>query len=163
MLRERGLVKEAGESFLTSDSTLGHFCKKLRHSWQMPKLIGIRNRFLRFPKLPELYQQRLQPVENRELEWLLAVAPYIHVGYNADDFIEELERLVNVSPANICVVLGKVLESFVPTFDFQDRLKSLLIKLWKLGKSQEAISYANQLRHLPGMAQLFTKMTEGTI
>ena len=105
----------------------------------------------------------IKVVEDREWGWLLAVAPYVHVGYNADDFIEELERLVNVSPANICVVLGKVLESFVPTFDFQDRLKSLLVKLWKLGKSQEAIAYANQLRHLPGMAQLFTKMTEGTI
>lgn len=102
-------------------------------------------------------------VEDRERDWLLAVAPYVHVGYNADDFIEELDRLVEVSPDNICVVLGRMLESFTPTFDFQDRLKSLLVKLSKLGKLQEAISYANQLRHLPGMAQLFAKMVDGTV
>lgn len=101
-------------------------------------------------------------VEDRERDWLLAVAPYVHVGYNADDFIEELDRLVEVSPANICAVLGKVLETFAPTFDFQDRLKSLLVKLSKLGHSKEAISYANHLRHLPGMAQLFSELTEGS-
>ena len=78
------------------------------------------------------------------------MAPYVYIGYNADDFIEELDRLVEVSPENICVVLGVVLESFRPTFDFQNRLKSLLVKLSKLGKLQEAIAYANQLRHLPG-------------
>ena len=104
----------------------------------------------------------IKEVKDRERDWLLAVAPYVHVGYNADDFIEELDRLVEVSPANICVVLGKVLETFVPTFDFQDRLKSLLVKLSKLGQSEEAILYANRLRHLPGMAQLFSQLTEGS-
>jgi hypothetical protein len=104
----------------------------------------------------------LKKVEDRERDWLLAVAPYVHVGYNADDFIEELDRLVEVSPANICVVLGKLLETFVPTFDFQDQLKSLLVKLSKLGQAKEAISYANHLRHLPGMAQLFSQLTEGS-
>jgi hypothetical protein len=102
-------------------------------------------------------------VEDREMDWLLAVAPYVHVGYNAGDFIEELDRLVEVSPGNICIVLGKVLETFVPTFDFQDRLKSFLVKLSNRGQSQGAISNANHLRHLPGMQQLFTKMTEGSI
>ena len=121
------------------------------------------------PEAPEKLLSKLgrlscyiKVVEDRERDWLLAVAPYVHVGYNADDFIEELDRLVEVSPANICVVLGKVLETFVPTFDFQDRLKSLLVKLSKLGQSKEAISYANHLRHLPGMAQLFAKMTESS-
>lgn len=99
-------------------------------------------------------------VEDRERDWLLSVAPYVHVGHNVNNFIEELDRLVEVSPANICIVLGKVLETFVPSFDFQDRLKSLLEKLWKLGHSNEAISFANQLRHLPGMAQFFSKLTE---
>jgi hypothetical protein len=59
-------------------------------------------------------------------------------------------------------VLGKLLETFVPTFDFQDQLKSLLVKLSKLGQAKEAISYANHLRHLPGMAQLFSQLTEGS-
>lgn len=105
----------------------------------------------------------LKEVGDREQAWLLSVAQYVHVGYNTDDFIEELERLVDVSPDNISVVLGKVLESSAPTFDFQDRLKSLLSKLSKLGKAEDAIFYANRIRHLPGMAQLFTKITEGPV
>lgn len=102
-------------------------------------------------------------VEDRERDWLLAVAPYVHVGYNAVDFIKELDRLVEVSPANICVVFEKVLETFVPTYDFQDRLKSLLVKLSRLGRRNEAISYANRLRHLSGMPQLFEKIADGFI
>ncbi len=104
----------------------------------------------------------IKSVEDREQEWLLAVAPYVHVGYNADDFIQELDRLADISPAKISAVLGKVLETFVPTFDFQDRLKSLLTKLSRLGKLQEAILYADQLRHLQGMAQLYAKLTAGS-
>jgi hypothetical protein len=99
-------------------------------------------------------------VEARELDWLLAVAPYVHVGYNADNFIEQLDRLVECNSAEICIVLGKMLETFLPTFDFQDRLKSLLMKLAELGESEKAIFYANQLRHLPGMAQLYAQLTD---
>lgn len=99
-------------------------------------------------------------VEAREVDWLLAVAPYVHVGYNADNFIEQLDRLVDCNSAEICIVLGKLLETFLPTFDFQDRLKSLLMKLAQLGQSEKAIFYANQLRHLPGMAQLFAQLTD---
>lgn len=101
----------------------------------------------------------IKSVEDREQEWLLAVAPYVHVGYNADNFIEELDRLADISPAKISAVLGKVLETFVPTFDFQDRLESLLTRLARHGKLEDAISYTDRLRHLPGMAQLFAQLT----
>jgi hypothetical protein len=104
----------------------------------------------------------IKSVEDREQGWLLAVAPYVHIGYNADDFIEELDRLVDISPAKISVVLGKVLETFIPTFDFQDRLKSLLTKLAAYGKTEEAIAFADRLRHLRGMADLFAKLTVGS-
>ena len=87
------------------------------------------------------------------------MAPYVHVGYNADDFIEELDRLADISPAKISAVLGKVLETFVPTFDFQDRLKSLLTKLAGHGRREDAIAYADRLRHLRGMEQLFAQLT----
>lgn len=104
----------------------------------------------------------IKSVEDREQEWLLAVAPYVHVGYNADDFIEELDRLADISPAKISAVLGKVLETFVPSFDFQGRLKSLLTKLAAHGRRDEAISFANRLRHLRGMEQLFAQLTAGS-
>lgn len=100
----------------------------------------------------------IKVVEDRELDWLLAVAPYVHVDYNADYFIEELDRLVEVSPANICAVLGTVLETFVPSFDLQDRLKSLLVKLSERGQLEKAIVYTNKLRHLLGMVALYSEL-----
>jgi hypothetical protein len=102
----------------------------------------------------------LSVVEERELTWLLGVAPYVNVDYNSDFFIEELDRLADVSPKNVCMVLEKMFKTFVPTFDFQDRLKSLLLKLALLGEKEKAILYANSLRHLPGMAQLFAQLTK---
>jgi len=103
----------------------------------------------------------IKTIDEHEREWLLAVAPYVHIGYNADDFIEELERLADISPENVSAVLGKVLDTFVPTFDFQDRLKSLLTKLAAHGRREDAIAYADRLRHLRGMEQLFGQLTAG--
>ncbi|MBM3341102.1 MAG: hypothetical protein FJY56_03170 [Betaproteobacteria bacterium] len=103
----------------------------------------------------------IKTIGEHEREWLLAVAPYVHIGYDADDFIEELERLADISPENVSAVLGKVLDTFVPTFDFQDRLKSLLTKLAAHGRREEAIAYADRLRHLRGMEQLFGQLTAG--
>ena len=104
----------------------------------------------------------LKSVEDHEQKWLLAVAPYVYVDDNADYFIEELDRLVDLSPAKISAVLGKVLETYHPTYDFEDRLKSLLTKLAEHRLKAKAISYADQLRNLPGMAQLFAKLTAGS-
>lgn len=103
----------------------------------------------------------IKTIGDREQEWLLAVAPYVHIGYNADDFIEELERLADISPANVSAVLGKVLATFVPTFDFQDRLKSLLAKLAAHGRREDAIAYADRLRQVRGMEELFAELTAG--
>ncbi|MBA3755061.1 MAG: hypothetical protein H0X02_02000 [Nitrosomonas sp.] len=100
----------------------------------------------------------IKAVGEREQQWLLAVAPYVHIGYNADYFIEELERLVDINPENVSAVLGKLLETFVPTFDYEDRLKSLLRKLAAHGKREDAIVYTNRLRRLPGMELLYTEL-----
>jgi len=100
----------------------------------------------------------LKAVGDREREWLLAVAPYVHVGYDADDFVEELERLADVSPANVSAVVGKLLETYSPVFDYQDRLKSMLRKLAAHGAREEAIVYADRLRHLRGMEELFAEL-----
>jgi hypothetical protein len=43
----------------------------------------------------------LQSISARELAWLLAVAPHVAVSYNAEFFIEELGRLVDVSPVQV--------------------------------------------------------------
>jgi hypothetical protein len=54
----------------------------------------------------------------------MAVAPHVKVRYNADNFIEELDRLVEQDPAKVSSVLGKVLDAYEPDYDYEDRLKN---------------------------------------
>jgi hypothetical protein len=96
--------------------------------------------------------------DGREKELLEAVAPYIYDGYNSDEFFAELLRLVNVSPDGVSAILGKAIESRAPSFDFEDRLKSLLRQLAGKGRKQDAILYAERLRAL-GMQELFDELT----
>jgi hypothetical protein len=103
----------------------------------------------------------LQALTTRETNWLLAVAPFVKINYNYDFFLEELERLVDVSTAEVSVVMKAFLDSCVPDYDFEDRLKSILVKLAQRGKRDDAIAFAEKLRHLPGMVQLYTNLCEG--
>lgn len=100
---------------------------------------------------------------DREIKLLLAVAPYIDVEYHADTFIEELDRLLEQDPATVSIVLGKVLETYQPDFDYEDRLKNLLKKLAQSGRLDDALHYLDRVRRLPGIDQLFKQLTEGTI
>jgi hypothetical protein len=101
----------------------------------------------------------VKTVGEREMDLLTAVAQFVDVDYNADEFIEGLERLADVSPAEVSAVLGQVLATYSPPFDFEDRLKALLKKLAAHGRRPDAIAYAEQLRHLPGMLGLFAELT----
>ena len=100
----------------------------------------------------------LTTADRKDRELLEAVAPYVHDGYNADNFFAELLRLVEVSPNGVSAVLSKAIEKHVPAFDFEDRLKSLLLRLAEKGNKQEVILYAEKLRAL-GMQDLFDRLT----
>lgn len=104
----------------------------------------------------------LQALTKKEMDWLLAVAPYVNVDYNYDFFLEELERLVDVSPAEVSLVVKAFLESYVPDYDYEDKLKSILTKLAKHGKRNDAIAFTEKLRHLPGMIQFYSTLCEST-
>jgi hypothetical protein len=52
------------------------------------------------------------------------------------------------------------LDSYVPGYDFEDRLKSILNKLAQRGKRDDAIAFAEKLRHLPGMTQFYSNLCE---
>jgi hypothetical protein len=101
----------------------------------------------------------LTSLTNREMTWLFTVAPYVKVDYNSDFFLEELERLVDTSPAEVGLVMKVFLDSYVPDYDFEDRLKSILTKLAQHGNRNDAIEFAERLRHLPGMIQFYTGLT----
>ncbi|HXJ01395.1 MAG TPA: hypothetical protein VNH44_09230 [Micropepsaceae bacterium] len=90
---------------------------------------------------------------------LLAVAPYVHTGYNTDFFIEELLRLVQVSPKEVADALARMLDSNAPIYDLDGKLKALIQELAKLGLRAEAIDCANRLSNtLPGMIELYREL-----
>jgi hypothetical protein len=95
--------------------------------------------------------------DERDLKLLEAVAPYVHEGYFTEGFFADLLRLADVSPDGVSRVLGKVIDGGVPAFDFEDRLKSLLLRLVDKGKRQDVILYADRLR----MQDLFDSLTRG--
>jgi len=103
----------------------------------------------------------LKSISPRLERLLFAVAPYVHVNYNADNFIKELGRLVENSPDEVSAVLGKVLETYTPSYDFEDKLKNLLIKLMEKGKRADVILYAERLRNLPGMPEFYAQAIRG--
>lgn len=100
----------------------------------------------------------LTKVGKEEADWLKYVAPHINTDYNADEFIEQLLRLVETNPRVICDTFAKVLENYQPTFDYQDKLKNLIQILWDKELKTDAIGFADRLRHLPGMQELYSEL-----
>lgn len=97
----------------------------------------------------------IHSINERELNLLLAVAPYVHIAHYYDFFYEELDRLADTHAAQVSVILKASLDTHVPYIDFEDRLKSILGKLVANGKRDEAIVLADRLKQIPGMPQFF--------
>ena len=103
----------------------------------------------------------LKSAAGREGNLLLAVAPHVAVEHNADHFVKELVRFVAENPKCISAILETLLQTYQPFFDYEDRLKSLLIQLAKKGHREDALRYAEQLRDVEGMQELFNRLTRG--
>jgi hypothetical protein len=86
----------------------------------------------------------LDSADGKDGELLYAVAPHVHDGFNASNFFEQLLRLAETSPVGVHRVLGRALEAYVPSYDFEDRLKLLLIGLAK--KGQDVLLYVELTR-----------------
>ena len=71
----------------------------------------------------------LTAIDERALKWLVAIAPFTPVNYNADRLIEQLARLADTSPGAAAQVLRVLLEAYQPSYDFEDRLKMLIVQL----------------------------------
>lgn len=99
--------------------------------------------------------------KNRGL--LLAVAPHVHVHHNAYEFLEQLNRLVETSPAEVNAVLGRFIETHEPFYDYEDRMQTLIGRLAELDFRSDALKYCERLRVLPGIADLFFKLTASSL
>ena len=97
-----------------------------------------------------------EAVGPRELSLLLAVAPHVSVDYNGSFFIEELDRFVEKSPLQVGEVLVCLLQTYWTSFDYEDKLKTLILKLAEHSETRlHAIRSAERLRSLPGMLQVY--------
>lgn len=103
----------------------------------------------------------INTLSEKEKSLLFAVAPFVHVNYNADWFVDNLIRLVDIDPATVSALLKKTLESNKPNFDYQDKYKTLVSKIAQHGFKTEALGLANDLRHMDGMQDLFENISQG--
>ncbi len=104
----------------------------------------------------------LHNVSAKEEELLLTVAPFVNVGYHADEFIEQLSRLADASPAAVSKVLERTLDAYRPFHDYEDHLRILIEKLAAAGLRADAMGYADKLKHLPGFLELYARLIGAT-
>lgn len=100
----------------------------------------------------------INSVGDKEATLLRAVAPHVQVNSHADDFIEELNRLVDNNPAVISAVFKIVLDANKFDHDNQDGLKLLIKKLAEHGMRDEARDYTEKLRNIQGMSEVFEQL-----
>jgi hypothetical protein len=95
----------------------------------------------------------------RERRLLLSVAPFVQANYNGHEFVEALARLADVDIHVVGEALGEMIKGAPPTFDLDNKLKSLLRRLGAGGLRPQAIAYAEKLReYIPGMPELYLEL-----
>jgi hypothetical protein len=99
----------------------------------------------------------LRTADGREQRVLQAVAPYVHLSHATYEFIEQLRRLAEVSPAAVSAVLGTMIKAHLPEYDYKDELKNLLRTL--SSKGVDIVGHLEPLHNLPGIQELFDATT----
>lgn len=100
----------------------------------------------------------LNKIDEKSLALMLTVAPFVNLNHNANKFIEELNRLTEAYPEQVCQILGEVLCNYKPIYDYQNQLMDLLVKLAKSGFRVEVIGLLNKIRHLKNVEQLYNEL-----
>ena len=101
----------------------------------------------------------LKTAAMENLDLLLAVAPYVDVHHGAYEFLDELNRLVEVSPAEVRTVLATFIDTHEPFYDYKNRMQILVRHLADLEFRSDAIDFCNKLRSMPSMADLYYELT----
>jgi hypothetical protein len=148
MVRAEKLTSEQGERIFRF---WGRILDWAQHQAQVPA------RLLSRLSLLATYVTTVGPDEQRMLE---AVAPYVHVGHEAYEFIAELHRLAPQDPEAITKILQTMIAAHAPEYDYQDRLRSLLEFLATHGQREAIILISDRLRHLQGIETLFKSLTQ---
>ncbi|MCX7110122.1 MAG: hypothetical protein NTX45_08330 [Proteobacteria bacterium] len=101
----------------------------------------------------------IEEIGESEFKLLAATAPYCELDYNTEEFIEKLDQLTANNSKEVYQILMKLLETHVPTYDYESRLLSVVQKLTDQGLREEAMLLADKLRQLPGMRDLYRKVS----
>ncbi|MDE2332151.1 MAG: hypothetical protein KGK16_15405, partial [Bradyrhizobium sp.] len=106
---------------------------------------------------------RLSPyidkLDERSKPLLMAVVPFVHTDYGTDQMVEELTRLIESDAAGVATLLERMLETNAPTYDLDDKLKTLIETLADRDQRAEAIRCAEKVRRsLPGMLDLYKRL-----
>jgi hypothetical protein len=144
-----------GEKLTTAqiERVLAFWAKSLEWAKAQPEAPA--NLFSRLSRLAPY----LTTLDERAKELLLGVVPYVHRDYSTDHMVEELGRLVDTNPAGTVELLERMLDSNTPNYDMDDKLKSLLQKLYDLGYRAEVLRCIEKLRKtLPGMIEFYKRL-----
>jgi hypothetical protein len=105
----------------------------------------------------------IDQIGTRELELLLKAAPDAPRNYNANRFIDGLIPLAQQSPREVAQVLLLLLESYHPDFDFEDKIRSLIIELSQHPDARaNAVRCVEAARHLVGYTELYAQLKAST-
>ena len=101
----------------------------------------------------------IRTLDERGSVLLMAVMPFVHTDYGTDQMVEELTSFLETNVAGVAALLEKMLEASAPTYDLDDKLKTLIEMLAQRGLRAEAIRCAEKVRRtLPGMLDLYKKL-----
>jgi hypothetical protein len=90
---------------------------------------------------------------------LILIASHAHTAHNQDWFIRDLGHLSLASPHAACRIINKALDAHLPTFDFQDEIKSVIRNIASLSSKENALRLIDRLRHIQGMSELFDEVS----
>lgn len=97
----------------------------------------------------------IKKLDNRETNLMITSAKYAANQHRVQEFIENLDRLVEVYPKQTNDILKTLLMFYTPYYDFEGSFKSLLTKLYKAGFKTDVLGYLEQTHNsLPGMLAL---------
>jgi hypothetical protein len=87
----------------------------------------------------------LSQIDSENVNWLMASAPYVHIGFDSPFFIEYLDNLKDKdfeTTKHVGTIFLRMLESFTPDYD-QEHIRSIVEHLYQSGEKENADSICN--------------------
>lgn len=116
------------------------------------KLLAIASRFIQFVDSPE-----------DEMTWLVPVAKYAHQSHWDSDFLDTLAEFADRDPERTRQLLDAFLEEYRFSYDYRDKLKTVIRKLHAAGLRQDALRIVDSIVEKgagPSWTALYSELVE---